>query len=227
MERRPDSLDLNLSYYEGLAPGEYFTWQFRRYRFGRIIRHFGPSVLDVGCGLGAETEYLRDHFGRRVAGVEANVQALAVLRQKGIEAYACLEEVEHQYDTVYLSHVLEHISPGRIYEFTRKLVDRVRPGGTLVILSPVGKWFWDTPDHYRIYDRPAILALFRVHGLEEIVHAYTGSQNVACNVLRPVRRYIFSHEWSLALFYRLSKLSRRDLVMVGRKPAQEATRDGC
>lgn len=218
MEKKPESLDVNLTYYEGLAPGEFFTWQFRKYRFRQIIPYFGQTVLDVGCGLGAETEYLRDHFGKQVAGVEANVQALAVLKGKGIEAYARLDEVQKQFDTVYLSHLLEHISPGRIYEFTRKLVACVRPGGTLVIISPVGKWFWDTPDHYRIYDHPAILALFRDHGLKKIFHTHTGSQNVACNLLRPVRRFVFSHEWPLALFYRLSKLSKRDLVIVGRKP---------
>lgn len=217
MGKKPAPLDIHLSYYRGLAPEEFFTWQFRKYRFGRIIPYFGQTVLDVGCGLGAETEYLRDHFGRRIAAVEANGQALAVLKEKGIEACLTLDAMEKDFDTVYASHVIEHISPGRVYEFVRKLVAHVRPGGTLVIISPVGKWFWDTPDHYRMYDRPAILALFRVHGLQEVFHTYTGSQNVACNVLRPVRRYLFSHEWSLALFYRLSKLSKRDLVIVGRK----------
>ena len=154
--------------------------------------------------------------------MEANTQALAALREKGMEAYATLDAIEKQFDTVYLNHVIEHISPGRIHAFTRKLVACVRPGGTLVIISPVGKWFWDTPDHYRMYDRPAILALFRDHGLQETFFTYTGSQNVACNILRPVRRYIFSHAWALALFYRLSKLSRRDLVIVGRKKPNEA-----
>jgi len=175
------------------------------------------NSANVGCGMGYEMERLRDQYGRQVDGVDANVQVVTTLKDKGMEAYASLEEVEKQYDTVYLSHVIEHISPGRIYEFIRKLVGCVRPGGTLVIISPVGNWFWDTPDHYRMYDRPAILALFRDHGLEEIFHTYTGSHNVACNVLRPVRRFIFSHEWSMALFYQLSKLSKRDLVIVGRK----------
>jgi len=89
-----------------------------------------------------------------------------------------------------------------------------------VIVSPISKWFWDQPDHYRKYDRPAIQTLFRDTGLEEVYSEYTGSQNFACNVLRPIRKWVFSNDWSLQLFYQVSKVSKRDLVMVGRKKGE-------
>ncbi len=221
-KNKDNRLDMNLAYYAGMRPDrEFFMWRFRTLRLKRIIGFFGQSVLDVGCGMGYELEHLRDEYGKNIAGLDANAQVLEALKKKGIECYASFEAVDKQFDTVYTSHVIEHISPGRIYQFAGDIFSKLKPGGTWVIISPISKWFWDQPDHYRKYDRPAIQTLFRDTGLEEVYSEYTGSQNFACNVLRPIRKRVFSNDWSLHLFYQVSKVSKRDLVMVGRKKQEE------
>ncbi|MCA9438606.1 MAG: hypothetical protein KC978_22670, partial [Candidatus Omnitrophica bacterium] len=80
--------------------------------------------------------------------------------------------------------------------------------------------FWDTPDHYRIYDQPAIRTLFRDTGLVEELCVYQGSQNVAARLLRLTgcRESVFKSDFLLKVFFYFSNFSKRDLIMVGRKP---------
>lgn len=206
-----------MTYYGEGGRLDWIVQEYRKYRFEKIVRFFGQTILDVGGGTGFDALHLRDRFGRSVECVETRPVAAEQLREQGLICHGSLEEVAGTYDTVYLNHVIEHISPGEIFRFFSDLGELVKPGGTLVVISPVGRWFWDQPDHYRIYGRRAILTLFRQIGFEEEYSTCTGSQYFACNILRPFHRWIFSHRWALGCFYRVSHLSKRDLVMVGRK----------
>ncbi|MCA9442355.1 MAG: hypothetical protein KC964_16250, partial [Candidatus Omnitrophica bacterium] len=60
-------------------------------------------------------------------------------------------------------------------------------------------------------------------GLVEELCEYQGSQNVAARVLRltGLREKVFRSDSLLPLYFRLSNFSKRDLVMVGRKPIDQ------
>jgi cyclopropane fatty-acyl-phospholipid synthase-like methyltransferase len=190
-------------------------------RIDRFIRHFGEEVLDVGAGDSFHLDLLTKRHGRIGRAMEVNVRARAPLEERGYIVYPDLESVDRRFDTVFFAHVIEHVSPGKIYEFFGGVVRLIRPGGNCFIVSPVGNRFWDTPDHYRKYDKEAIRALFRDFGLTEELTVYQGTQNVAARVLRKLglREVVFRSDTLLSIYFRLSNFSKRDLIAVGRKPA--------
>ncbi|MCB9770393.1 MAG: class I SAM-dependent methyltransferase [Candidatus Omnitrophica bacterium] len=213
-------MDMNLSYYHGRSANDLFYSRYESMRFQQYDSFFGREILDVGAGDSFHLDLLTHKGDRKGFAMDLNAQARAELEKKGYTVYANLDETDRQFDTVFFTHVIEHVSPGQIYDFFNRIVSLIRPGGNCFIISPVSKWFWDTPDHYRIYDKPAIRTLFRDTGLVEELCEYQGSQNVAARVLRltGLRETVFRSDSLLPLYFRLSNFSKRDLVMVGRKP---------
>lgn len=212
---------MNLSYYRGRSTQDLCYSRYEALRLQTFIHYFGQEVLDVGAGDPFHLDLLTQVHGRTGFAMEKNPEARRQLEEVGYQAFSSLEEIERSFDTVFFAHVIEHVSPGRIYDFFDQIFRLVRPGGTCFIVSPVSKWFWDTPDHYRIYDKPAIRALFRDVGFEEVLSEYQGSQNVAARVLRltGLRERVFASDTLLNLYFKASNWSKRDLVMVGRRPS--------
>lgn len=214
-------MDMNLSYYHGRSAEDLYYSRYEALRFARFDRWFGKEVLDIGAGDSFHLDLLTQGTGRQGFAMDPNQRARTELERKGYTAYPSLEEIDRQFDTVYFAHVIEHVSPGRIYDFFNRVASLIRPGGNCFIVSPVSNRFWDTPDHYRIYDKQAIRTLFRDTGLEEELALYQGSQNVAARVLRlsGLRETVFRSDPLLKIFFSFSNYSKRDLVMVGRKPS--------
>ena len=98
-----------------------------------IVREFKGYVLDVGCGVGS---YLKAYEGPSL-GIDANINNVnRCLEQNinAIQADANLFIRENTFDTVLLSHVLEHlIKPSNIIE---NIYRSVKPGGRIIILVP-------------------------------------------------------------------------------------------
>lgn len=74
----------------------------------------GASVLDIGCGEGVTLKYLREKNGARGRGLDISAQAVAMAREKGVDAEradasAAEFEVDAVYDHIIISEVLEHI----------------------------------------------------------------------------------------------------------------------
>jgi SAM-dependent methyltransferase len=140
--------------------------------------------LDFGCGTGHWLTALRP-FGnpaQRLVGIDANPNAIAQLRARGIEAYvgddAVLAEAfaPDTVDLVLLNHVIEHVpDPRRTLERLRSVL---KPGGTIHATTPnidawdrwlFGKnWVggWHAPRHFTHYDFSSIARLAAESGFE-------------------------------------------------------------
>lgn len=141
--------------------------------FRRMIRpYLGPTVLEVGAGLGGTTRALCDGTERRWVCLEPDPRLAARLEAEqaagrlpgGCEVVVgTLDDqlAADQFDSVLYMDVLEHIDGDRAE--LAQAARRVRPGGHLVVLSPAHQWLFTPFDraigHCRRYSTGSLRAV--------------------------------------------------------------------
>jgi len=108
-----------------------------------VARQDPGRAIDIGCNDGSLLEVLRRAGYTQVVGVEPNPVAASIARKKGHRVYASYltKELATQivadcgaFDTVYLRHVVEHVSD--LEGFFEALRSLLRPSGLLVLELP-------------------------------------------------------------------------------------------
>lgn len=139
----------------------------RPYRWN-LNRLCHGQVLEVGCGIGRN---LRNLVGRSV-GVDTNAAAVAAAVSEGLPAFT-LEEwpgsefaKPASFDTLLLSHVLEHLTFSEADGVLRSYLPYVRPGGLVVIECPQEVGFRSDATHVRWVDEVEIRNQCLEAGLE-------------------------------------------------------------
>ncbi|MEE1941894.1 methyltransferase domain-containing protein [Streptomyces sp. TRM 70361] len=106
----------------------------------------GSRVLEVGCGVGAQTVHLVGSSpGARITAVDVSAESLALAREKvavrhpGAEVDWCHADLfdlpfpEASFDHLFVCFVLEHLpDPARALGILRRLL---RPGGTVTVIE--------------------------------------------------------------------------------------------
>jgi 2-polyprenyl-3-methyl-5-hydroxy-6-metoxy-1,4-benzoquinol methylase len=98
-------------------------------------------VLDLGCGRGEFLEALGKE-GVAAAGVDADPDAVAACRNKGLEVaqgdlFAYLAgQPAGSVDGIFCAHVVEHLPPQRVPELVTLAAQKLAPGGLLAIETP-------------------------------------------------------------------------------------------
>ena len=132
------------------------------------IRRLCPGqVLDVGCGIGRNLE----HLGSRAIGVDHNKASVKEARARGLSAWtpdafrsADIARYGH-FDTLLLSHVLEHLMEAPADDLLRSYLPFLRPGGRVVLITPQERG-WSTDDsHVRWVGEAELNATSRRLGL--------------------------------------------------------------
>ena len=128
-------------------------------------------VLEVGCGTGRISSYLKAALDWDMTGIEPNPEAAAIARDAGLNVYTgTLEDYEGDglFDIVILIHVLEHLTnPAASMKAINGLL---KVGGKLVIAVPNAgsverKLFtrywdgWDIPRHVYNFDPKSLAEL--------------------------------------------------------------------
>jgi 2-polyprenyl-3-methyl-5-hydroxy-6-metoxy-1,4-benzoquinol methylase len=143
---------------------------WKRYWSGQVRPHLGARVLEVGAGIGVNTPYL-NHGAEEWVCLEPdrNMAALLVARQRAKELGATrviagtIADLprEPSFDSIVYIDVLEHIEDDAA-EIAAGAA-RLRPGGTLIVLSPAHAWLYSPFDaaigHYRRYSAKGLRAL--------------------------------------------------------------------
>lgn len=119
-------------------------------------------LLDVGCGYSRFYEIIRaaniDYWG-----VDSNPQTVAANRSAGrnvIETSA-LQGLPAAVDIVLFSHVIEHLDYMALLSFLNTYLPRLRPGGHVIILTPlIHAGFYDDFDHVKPYNPAALRQIF-------------------------------------------------------------------
>ncbi len=122
----------------------------------------GGRVLDVGCGHGRMLALLHA-AGFEATGVEINPKIVASVRKAGLRCLSLdeLNRSDDQYDVLLMAHIIEHFSPDDLLRFMDAYLDRLKPGGRLVIATPLmTEYFYDDFDHIRPYQPSGIQMVF-------------------------------------------------------------------
>lgn len=135
------------------------SWGFEYLTYMEVIKEEirslapnGGAILDVGCGDG----YLLNSIGGKLIkhGVDLSEKAISFAKAFSSDAkfYVCdIHDLNDQYDIVTCIEVLEHIPDEVLNEFVSKMVQRIKPGGHLIISVPTTVVELNKK-HYRHYD---------------------------------------------------------------------------
>jgi SAM-dependent methyltransferase len=128
------------------------------------------SILDVGCGTGANLEMLKQ-FGE-AEGVDVSDDALEFCKKKGLKVHKGLAEslpfADETFDLVTALDVVEHLDDdiSGLREMNRVL----KADGKTLIFVPAFMWLWGVQDdisNHRIrYTRQQIIERLSVAGFE-------------------------------------------------------------
>jgi 2-polyprenyl-3-methyl-5-hydroxy-6-metoxy-1,4-benzoquinol methylase len=124
-----------------LAPINPYKRNIRKLAIGR--------VLDVGCGIGRNLRYIAK---LDAVGVDHNIDSVNFVRRLGYAAYipeefAQLDTEENTFDTLLVSHVLEHLTENEGRMLLQEYLNFVRPGGQVVLICPQEKGYSSDQTH--------------------------------------------------------------------------------
>lgn len=145
---------------------------WKGYFSSKVKKYVKGHVLEVGAGLGSNTELLFNSAVNSWECLEPDAQMAATLaakRQTGKLPPACTitqgilsdKAATDAFDTILYIDVLEHILDDR--HEVREAASRLKRGGTLVVLSPAHQALYSPFDkaigHHRRYSIPQLRAL--------------------------------------------------------------------
>lgn len=138
-----------------------YRWNLRRLDLG--------MTLDVGCGLGRNLMNLENGVG-----VDHNSRSVSIARTRGLIAFNTEEWADCEFarassfDSILLSHVLEHTESVLADEIIESYLPYLKPAGKLVLICPQEKGFPTDPTHIRWVDENALRETGARHGFNEI-----------------------------------------------------------
>jgi SAM-dependent methyltransferase len=103
--------------------------------YGTYLRSLRPGrTLEIGCGIGRNLAFLAPN----VVGIDHNPTSVQTCRARGLPAYepGQLDPKVANFDTLLLSHVLEHMRLPDAADLIREYLPRLKPAGRVVIITP-------------------------------------------------------------------------------------------
>src|SRR6185503_10598123 len=160
------------------------------------LKNRNPSILDVGCGTGANLKMLASYG--KVEGVDISPQAVEFCRQRGLESVrlGAAEQLPYEnnsFELVTALDVLEHLDDdvAGLREMRRVL----RRDGRVLLFVPAFMFLWgvqdDVSNHRRRYTLPSLLKAVEAAGFSVEWSSYANiSFFVPVLVVRSVMRWL-------------------------------------
>ncbi|QUX27458.1 class I SAM-dependent methyltransferase [Nocardiopsis akebiae] len=141
-----ESMAYSCAYWTSDAPG-YGLAEAQRDKLDLVCRELrldeGDRLLDVGCGWGSLTLHAARHHGARVTAVTLSARqrdhVAARVREEGLSDQVEVrlqhyrDVTDDGFDAVAAIEMGEHVGRDEYAPFARRLYDRLRPGGRLLV----------------------------------------------------------------------------------------------
>jgi 2-polyprenyl-3-methyl-5-hydroxy-6-metoxy-1,4-benzoquinol methylase len=117
------------------------------------------NVLEIGSGIGRNLRALK---GRSI-GVDHNETSVDFANEKGLKSFTSAqfltnsENKNKKFDTILLSHVLEHIDEETQNEIFIQYLPFLKPNARIVIICPQEVGFDSDPTHIRWVDEEILM----------------------------------------------------------------------
>lgn len=126
----------------------------------------GRTILDIGCGEGK----ILQTNGARAYGIDINSAMVARLQKDGFHVKeGSATDIPYEsnfFDVVHCSNIIEHLMPEDAQKMFREMYRVLKPGGNIILITPMPKTVWNTFGHVKPYPPMAIRKLFREVSLE-------------------------------------------------------------
>ena len=165
-------------------------------RICATLKNPNPSILDVGCGTGANLKMLASYG--KVEGVDISPQAVEFCRQRGLESVKLgaaeqLPYEDNSFELVTALDVLEHLDDD--VAGLREMRRLLRPGGRVLLFVPAFMFLWgvqdDVSNHRRRYTLPGLLKAVKAAGFSVEWSSYANfSFFLPVLVVRSVMRWL-------------------------------------
>jgi len=135
------------------------------------VRRLQPGfTLDIGCGLGRHLT----HLGGEGVGIDHNPHSVAAARAGGLRVFTAEEfrqtpfNVPGRFDSLLLSHVLEHMKPSEAVGLLREHLPLLKAGGRVILICPQEAGYRSDPSHVQFLDFGALRVVETEAGLEHM-----------------------------------------------------------
>lgn len=141
-----------------------------QYPYQRLVRRTFPHgrILDVGCGFGR----LLQALPAGSVGVDHNQDLIGLGRARGLDIVDAdnfsrrFGGPGQPFDGLLCAHVIEHLPPGQARSVLSTYLDKVKPGSTVMLVTPQARGYQADPTHVHHYDLPALQTFAEGLGLQ-------------------------------------------------------------
>jgi ubiquinone/menaquinone biosynthesis C-methylase UbiE len=157
---------------------------FARYKFAQGFIQKSDRVLDCACGAGYGSKLLKER-AEKVVGVDISEDAISFAKHhyqdKNIEFHQTgIEDLafdDNSFDVCVSIETIEHVTSDVASRFLRQMASWVKPGGVVVMSSPMlrykdGKPYVTNPYHINEMPRAEFLELCRTAMPDFVFHFY-------------------------------------------------------
>lgn len=147
-----------------VTPINPYRWNIRKMSKG--------SVLDIGCGIGRNLRYLNRSD---VLGVDHNHESVDYVNNLGFRALTVesfqksSEQMTESFDSILISHVLEHLTVEEADELIAFYLPYLKPGGRVIAICPQERGYASDSTHKTYFSIDALEKLLSRNGLIKIV----------------------------------------------------------
>lgn len=189
----------------------------------------GMKILDVGAGKGSFVETIGHDS---IYLIDSNPETIEVLREiyENVFLHKLPDTLPFEnefFDVIHCSHIIEHLDPDSVYKSLQEFDRCLKPGGLMIIATPLlYDGFYDDLSHVKPYNPAILLHYLNDPGLDNRTRSMIASEYSIIKIqyrytLTPMPYFniTYSKRWLQNMLISVTNFLRRLSVGVYKKTA--------